>query len=55
MLANTSIVEACLRAVVEQFVRQQPRLHTNGPRSVHNADHARTVQQRVFGFEFFDV
>ncbi|KWC18676.1 hypothetical protein WM11_31310 [Burkholderia ubonensis] len=44
-----------LCAIVEQFVRQQFRLHTNGSGCVHHGDHACAVKQRVFRPQFFDV
>lgn len=44
-----------LRAIVEQFARQQFRLHTNGSGCVHHGNHARAVNQRVFRSQFFDV
>ncbi|MCL4634655.1 MAG: hypothetical protein M5035_20495 [Burkholderia sp.] len=44
-----------MRAIVEQFIGQQFRLHTNGLARVHNGDHARAVEQRVFSPQFFDV
>ncbi|KVD20497.1 hypothetical protein WI82_24990 [Burkholderia ubonensis] len=44
-----------MRAIVEQFIRQRFRLHTDGPGSLDDGNHTLAVEQRIFRPQFFNV
>lgn len=44
-----------MRTIVEQFICQQFRLHTDGPGSLDDGNHALAIEQWVFRPQFLDV